>query len=101
MTKIIEVSEETYELIKDQLGKDLKEIKSMEELVGENYLFQCARYIYHGKVKSVNSTYIVIKGGVVFETGDYSDKSPKDKQDLPYDIHIMRQAIESFYKMKW
>ena len=101
MAKTIEVSDEIYDLIKDQLGEDSKEIESIDEIVGEKYLFQCARYIYHGKVKKVTPTYIVVKGGVVFDTGEYSNNKPQDKQDLPYDIHIMKQSIESFYKMKW
>ena len=102
MSYTLEVSEEIYNKIKDQLGEDFKEIESLDELVGKTYLFQCARYIYHGKVKKVTPTYIEItKAGVVFETGEYTNNSPKDKQNLPYNVFIMRQSIEAFYKMKW
>lgn len=101
---LIEVSEETLENIKEQLGDDIevKEIENMQDLVGETYLFQCARYIYHGKVKSVTPTYIELKNaGVVFDTGDYSSSSPQDRQSLPKNVFVMRQSIEAFYKMKW
>ena len=100
----LEVSEETLEKIKDQLGEELeiKEVNNLEDLLGETYLFQCARYIYHGKVKAINSDFITLeKAGIVFETGEYSDKSPKDLQELPNDVKVMRQSIEAFYKLKW
>lgn len=103
MSKTIEVSDETYSRIKDQLGEEVKEIETLEDLVGETYLFQCARYIYHGKVKSINSTYIELtKAGIVYETGELDAKSPTDKQDVPNKtLFVMRNAVESFYKPKW
>lgn len=100
----IEISESTLEKIKDQLGGELeiKEISNLDDLVGETYLFQCARYIYHGKVKSVNTTYIELENaGVVFETGEYDSKEPNDRQKLPHNAFVMRQSIEAFFKMKW
>lgn len=100
----IEVSKETLEKIKEQFGEevDIKEINNLEDLIGETYLFQCCRYIYHGKVVAVNSDFIKLKkGGIVFETGAFDKKEPEDRQALPYDTNVMRQSIESFYKMKW
>ena len=103
MTKTIEVSEETYEAIKDQLtDSEQKEITSMDELVGETYLFQCARYIYHGEVSFVNSDYITLKNAsVVFNTGEYSATEAEDQQSLPKGVKIMRDSVESFYKLNW
>lgn len=103
MTKTIEISEETYAKIKDQLTtEESKEINNLEDLIGETYLFQCARYIYHGKVKDVNATYIQLENAsVVFETGDYSNSEAEDKQELPKGCQIMRASIESFYKLNW
>ena len=100
----IEVSEETLAKIKEQLGTEfeVKEINEMNDLIGKTYLFQCARYIYHGKVKVVNSTYIELENaGVVFNTGGYDATSPEDRQSLPNNAFVMRQSIEAFYKMKW
>jgi len=99
----LNVSEDTLQKIKDQLGElEIKEIENMEDLIGETYLFQCARYIYHGKVKAVNSDFITLEdAGVVFETGAYDNKEPEDRQKLPYDVKVMRQSIEAFYKMNW
>jgi len=100
----LEVSEETLAKIKNQLGDelDLKEINSMEDLVGEIYCFQCARYIYHGEVSAVNSDYITLKNaGVVFDTGDYNATEADDAQKLPNGVKVLRQSIESFYKLNW
>jgi len=103
MPRTIEVSDETYEAIKDQLTTDeQKEILNMEELVGETYLFQCARYIYHGEVAFVNSDYITLKNaGVVFNTGEYSASEAEDRQALPKGVKIMRASVEAFYKLNW
>jgi hypothetical protein len=80
----------------------MEKIEDLEDLVGETYVFQCARYIYHGKVKKVNATYIELEdAGVVFETGDYNSQTPQDLQKLPNNVFVMRQSIESFAKMKW
>ena len=98
----IEVSVETLAKIKEQLGGEIKELNSMEDLIGETYCFQCARYIYHGRVKLINESFITLEdAGVVFETGEYSDKKAKDLQDLPNGVKIMSQSIEAFYRLKW
>jgi len=104
MTKQIEVSEETYEKIKEQLGEDeqIKEINNLDDLIGEIYCFQCARYIYHGKIEAVNSDFITLKkASVIFNTGDYSNPEAEDKQEIKKGIKIMRQSVESFYQLKW
>lgn len=102
MSKTIEVSDEMFEIIKDQIGGDVQEIETLDDLVGKKYAFQCARYIYHGKVKTVNSTYIELTdASVVYETGELKAKEASDKQELPSNLFIMRNAIENFYKPKW
>jgi len=98
----IEISESTFEKIKDQLGEEYTEIECLEDLVGKTYAFQCARYIYHGKVKTVNATYIELtKAGIVYETGELKASSADDRQELPNNVFIQRIAIESFYAPKW
>jgi len=54
MTKIIEVSEETYEKIKEQLGEEtFKEVDSLKDMVGEKYYFRTVTYHLTGRVKKV------------------------------------------------
>ncbi len=103
MTKTITISEETYEAIKDQLtAEEAKEINNLKDLIGETYLFQCARYIYHGKVKTVTSDYIELESAsVVFSTGTYDATEAEDMQKLPNNAFVLRQSIEAFYQMNW
>jgi len=90
------------ERIKDQLGEDTQEIETLDDLVGQKYAFQCARYIYFGKVKTINSTYIELtNASIVYNTGELKAKDAEDKQELPSNLFIMRNAIENFYQPKW
>lgn len=104
----IEVTEEVLEKIKDQswyteTDVTMLDISSLEDLVGESYAFQCARYIYHGKVQNITATHIVLKdAAVVYDTGVLDAKEASDRQVLPFKtVNIMRQAIESFWKPRW
>jgi len=54
MGRTIEVSEETYEKIKEQLGEEsLKEIQSLKDMVGEKFYFRTVTYHLTGRVKKV------------------------------------------------
>ena len=100
----LEVSEETLAKIKDQLGEEdsVLEIENLEDLVGKKFLFRCARYFYHGKVKKVNSAYVELeKASIVYDTGELKASNAEDIQELPSNVFIMRNAIESMYKPKW
>ena len=49
--RVLEVSEETYQKIKEQLDKeDVKDISALDELVGGNYFFRAVTYHLVGKV---------------------------------------------------
>jgi len=102
--RTLEVSEETYEKIKDQVGLDeVEEVEDITELEGKKYAFQCARYIYYGKVKNVNPSWVELdEASVVFDTGNYSDTSAEDIQELPKKkAYVMRQSIEAIYPTRW
>ena len=103
--KTLKVSEETYEKIKKQLADEdrvVRPIEDMEDLVGQTLTFWCARYIYHGKVKSVNDTFITLTdAGIVYETGDLDSKSPSDLQELPNDCQVLIQSVEAIIEMEW
>ena len=54
MSKTIEVSDETYEKIKSQLGCDsFKDLSTLEDMVGEKYFFRTVTYHMTGIVKKV------------------------------------------------
>ena len=63
MTKIIEVSDETYDKIKDQLSeKEQIDISSLEDFVGQNLLIRTVTYHCVGKVKKVLGNLIELSG---------------------------------------
>jgi len=52
--RTIEISEETFEHIKTQLGEDCyKEIQSLQYMVGEKFFFRTVTYHLTGRVKKV------------------------------------------------
>ena len=54
MSKTIEVSEETYNRIKDQLGEEEKlDISGLQDLVGKKFFFRTVTYHIIGKVEKV------------------------------------------------
>ena len=53
MSRTIEISEETFERLKDQLGDDCKEIASLDDMVGEKFYFRTVTYHLTGRVKRV------------------------------------------------
>lgn len=54
MAKTIEVSDETYEKIKEQLGCDIfKDLTTLQDMVGEKYFFRTVTYHMTGRVKRV------------------------------------------------
>jgi hypothetical protein len=54
MTRIIEISDETYEKIRQQLGEDcFKDITSLQDMVGEKFFFRTVTYHLTGRVKKV------------------------------------------------
>lgn len=54
MAKVIEISDETFEKLKDQLLADGgKEVNNYEDLVGEKWYFRTVTYHSVGKVKKI------------------------------------------------
>jgi hypothetical protein len=102
--KSYEVSEEVAEKIDELVsGEDSTEVESFDDFVGKKLAFQCARYIYFGKVEKVNSVFIELsEAQIVFDTGEFSDKSASDAQNLPKKkVYLLRQSIESCYPTLW
>lgn len=99
----IELTDEQLEKIRPIVGDEIKEINSLDELVGEKYAFQCARYIYFGRVISVSASHLVLKeAAIVYDTGELDSKRASDIQILPFKtVNLMRQSIESFWKPNW
>lgn len=58
----LEVSDETYENIKKQLGVDsFKEIESLQEMVGQSFFFRTVTYHLTGRVTKVMGSILVLE----------------------------------------
>lgn len=54
MTRTIEISDETFAKIKEQLCEtDYKEIRSLQDMVGEKFFFRTVTYHMTGRVKKI------------------------------------------------
>ena len=62
MKRTIEVSEETYQKIKEQLGDDYKQISCTDDMVGQKYFFRSVTYHLVGRVKSVIGNFVCLEG---------------------------------------
>ena len=61
MTKTLEVSDEIYEKIKDQLGEDTVEINAISDMVGKKVFLRTVTYHLLGEVKKVVGELIFLK----------------------------------------
>ena len=61
MKRTIEISEETYEKIKEQLGVEDKEVNNYEDLVGGKYYFRTVTYHLTGEVKKIVGRFAYLK----------------------------------------
>jgi hypothetical protein len=70
-------------------------------LIGETITLFCANYIYTGVLIGVNEICVKLSSAkIVYETGDFTNKSWKDAQPLPNDLYVMIGLIESFTILK-
>ena len=70
-------------------------------LLGERVTLFCWNYFYTGVLAGVNTDCVLLEEpSIVFETGDFSNKTWKDAQKLPSRLYVMRAAIESFGVIK-
>jgi len=102
--KSFDISDEIKDKIDELLEEDeCEEIDSLSDFVGKKMAFQCARYIYFGKIEKVNDTFIELsEAQTIFETGEFSAKTAQDAQDMPKSkMYLMRQSIESIYPTNW
>lgn len=91
------VVEETKTMFVEMKGE------GFESLLGQRVTLLCANYFYTGKLIGVNADCILLgdKPAIVYETGDWSEKSWKDAQTLPTEkLYVMKSAIESFGVLK-
>ena len=73
---VVEISQETYNSLKDQLGVDAKivDINSYEDLVGQKIFFRTVTYHAIGEVKKIVGRFVHLKtASWIADTGRFSD----------------------------
>lgn len=86
--------------------KKLVEVQEVDgeglvSLLGEQVILFCANYFYAGKLVGVNSDYVLLEnGGIVYETGEFSEKHWKDFQRVAEKLYVRIAFIESFCRGK-
>lgn len=86
--------------------KKLIEVQEVEgeglmSLMGEQVILFCMNYFYAGKLIGVNDTCVLLEnGGIVYETGAFTDLKWKDCQKVADKLYVKLEAIESFAKGK-
>lgn len=79
MPRTIEISEETYEKLKDQLTYEgFKEINSLQDLVGKKFFFRTVTYHLTGKVKKIIGSIIELEDAAwIADSGRFADALKK------------------------
>lgn len=74
--------------------------EGLEALMGEQVILFCGNYFYAGKLTGVNEKFVLLEdGGIVYETGAFSDKAWKDFQKIGA-VYVMVSHIEAFARGK-
>jgi hypothetical protein len=74
--------------------------EGLEALMGELVILFCGNYFYAGKLVGVNDSFVMLDdGGIVYETGAFTDAKWKDFQKIGT-VYVMTSHIEAFAKGK-
>ena len=75
MTRTIEVSEETFEKIKDQIGVEgVFDIANYDGLIGKSLFFRTVTYHYTGKVSGVVGSFLSLTDAAwIADSGRFED----------------------------
>jgi len=76
--------------------------EGLESLLGKKVTLFCANYFYTGKLVGVNASCVLLEDpAIVYETGEFTNKSYSDCQPLQVKIwYVTTGAIESFGILK-
>lgn len=83
--KTINISEETFEAIKDQIKElegEVKEVTGLEDLVGEKLFIRTVTYHWVGRVKKLIGNFVELEdASCVFSSGDLGEAFKNGKLD--------------------
>ena len=107
MSKTIEISEETFEKLKDQLGIEAKEVSSYEDLVGLKVFFRTITYHAVGKVKKVVGRFVQLENASwIADTGRFMnfirDGVQENTEVEPVgEMFLNMDTVVDFFIIKW
>ena len=98
MAKTLEVSDETYEKIKDQLSVDEKmEINSYEDFIGKKIFVRTVTYHFVGKVEKIGGNLLFMSNASwIADSGRFMQAIKEGKLDEVEPIGDMFLNINSF-----
>ena len=102
MPRTIEVSDETYEKIKQQLGADsFKDLTSLEDMVGEKYYFRTVTYHLTGRVKKVIGSILELENAAwIADSGRFMNAIKEGKLNEVEPVgraYINIQSVTDFF----
>ena len=105
MMRTLEISEETYEKIREQLTEEEKiDISEYEDLVGESYFIRTVTYHLVGKVEKIVGKFLALKDASwVADSGRFMDAIKKGtlNEVEPVGIAFVNiEAITDFFPWK-
>lgn len=97
MTKTLEVSDETYEAIKDQLSADeLVDISTLDDLVGQKLYIRTVTYHCTGKVKKRMDAFIQLEDAAwIADSGRFMNAIKEGTLDEVEPVGIMWVNLSS------
>lgn len=81
MARTIEISDETYEKLKVQLGEDsYKDITSLQDMMGEKFFFRTVTYHLTGRVKKVMGSILELENAAwIADSGRFMEAIKEGK----------------------
>jgi len=106
MSKTIEVSDETFEKIKEQLGPDFqpKELDSLQDLVGMKLFIRTITYHHTGEVVKVSGNIVQLKNAAwIAYSARFADtlkNGELDEVEPTGDAYINWDSVVDFFPWK-
>jgi len=105
MGRTLEVSDETYEKIKEQLGEEsYKEIQSLKDMVGEKFYFRTVTYHLTGRVKKVIGSILELENAAwVADSGRFMNAIKEGKLNEVEPVgraYVNMDSVTDFFPWK-
>jgi len=106
MTRTIEISDETWSKIKDQLKEDdYKEIQSFQDMIGEKFFFRTVTYHLTGRVKKVIGNILELENAAwIADSGRFMNAIKEGKLSEVEPVgraYLNMQTVTDFFPWKF